>query len=1434
MNKCRLSLTLTLLSLFLQYSYSQTTLYLSTSGGSFTSEKWVEITTLPNGAGLQIWGQGDGSYGNSPGLLNDATFVINCGTTYYINAYDKYDDSWDGTTYEIWTGPGKTGLLVANNGGLSPDDNNDDDASSAFGDSQADELEVSEGFSTVCPCNAPAALFSIQEDCNNAQFFVDVQLTNTGDATAVNIMNGTTTYFSNVGPGNYLIGPFAYSSAVTIEVDGTAYSGCLLSSNSLSEDCQCTTPPSATTNTTNLDCATATYDIQVSIGSFGNGTAADILIDGINVQSNANLGQNYVFSGYSTGNHAVQINASGLGFVDCNQSYLVNESCNGTDTWSLSAPDITNNCSSGDLSVASIDGPTDFGPFCWAGGVSGFGLNFLRPCNSGFDNTTDYTDIWYQVDLPDGSDQMTLELTGLGSNEYIAYTLHTSGPLASSDDFMVNATADQECSFFSQTVTSHTISGLTAFSTAPIYIRIMSASPNQNLACGAYVHPSFSICATAPQANDACNDAIDITINNGGSISNGNLADASDEGINCLGGVTGKDLWYNISNILSSDPNYNGPYQVQFNANGQTGERMIVQLINGCYTCGSITVLATDTLQFASPDSTNFGGFVLSGGISDYKIRLVEYGTTNSFSAAAKLMVVNDECDYFNAPVTAFRLWDGSTAINRNVDMNFANNNDLYYNFNSLSAIPSYSGSVNFSVNGLAANQSVEIEVYERNPLYSTDCTNLSLVGSSISINNDGIYNYDCLNQFEGAYLVRVVDKGSSPAVFTLSATPNPPVPINDDCSTIWDGNNITFEGNAFNITGTTITSDFSNARQCNSINALCGGLDLTASKDLWYVFEIPNSNCPDISASTTISDIDITYDASNAFRDAYIYVYEDCNASTLIDCSGSLDGAGESYRVSGLQAGQTYLLRIKPSSLNSNNNFSFDLSTSLGPVRPCNDRSENAHSLGSILQSGMDRTTCLNGPFSAQGASSSSNPASGTDVWLSFVAPNPANGQSYQIPESYLTIYLQSLSGTGNPYPLSLRVYDEVGLNNSVGVPLGETSVGSGSSTISTNTNGDAWLSLGHLTPGETYFIRISHNQAVGEEVLYNLCMYESPAQNPCDQSAIAVADGVECNNDCSKYYKIQIPDNTPSAYYRFEAIGNNGTEVNLRMFYQANETLGTNNGSITDVDQACGVQSLVPKEGQGPLSDPGTCNGGSGNYGVFNLIGAALGSANLYYLEVYDENNLLGCGGVDICQINILGPYSSLALAQANGTPDITCVNTLPVQLLSFEAQSNENSNKISWSSSQEIDLLAYDLQRSKDGIEFESIHRVMSLQNNYEQQQYQFEDYQFYPLSYYRLVQEDMDGTEAYSNIIALERNYSNTTVIRPNPFKNQMEILSMPDGDKRIVVRNSLGATVLSFRSLNKALLIDTKDLVSGAYSISIYMENATISRKIIKE
>lgn len=36
----------------------------------------MNITTERNGEGTQIWGQGNGDYGDSPGLLDDVTFCI--------------------------------------------------------------------------------------------------------------------------------------------------------------------------------------------------------------------------------------------------------------------------------------------------------------------------------------------------------------------------------------------------------------------------------------------------------------------------------------------------------------------------------------------------------------------------------------------------------------------------------------------------------------------------------------------------------------------------------------------------------------------------------------------------------------------------------------------------------------------------------------------------------------------------------------------------------------------------------------------------------------------------------------------------------------------------------------------------------------------------------------------------------------------------------------------------------------------------------------------------------------------------------------------------------------------------------------------------------------------------------------------------------------
>lgn len=83
-----------------QFSLSQN-VYITSSGGNFTTEKWMSISTGVNGSGIQVWGQGNGIYGDGQGVIEDEEVDLSayCGQTLYINAYDRYDDSWDGTTY---------------------------------------------------------------------------------------------------------------------------------------------------------------------------------------------------------------------------------------------------------------------------------------------------------------------------------------------------------------------------------------------------------------------------------------------------------------------------------------------------------------------------------------------------------------------------------------------------------------------------------------------------------------------------------------------------------------------------------------------------------------------------------------------------------------------------------------------------------------------------------------------------------------------------------------------------------------------------------------------------------------------------------------------------------------------------------------------------------------------------------------------------------------------------------------------------------------------------------------------------------------------------------------------------------------------------------------------------------------------------------------
>ena len=146
---------LTILSLFVCLGMNaQSTIEITTSGGSFPGEKWVSITTAIDGGGTQVWGQGNGTQCDGAGLLTNEMVSIAPGT-YYVNCYDQYDDSWDGTLISVTA----YGSVIGDNGGVSPTDGADTDASSAC-EGTAEEFEAS--FVIVVPappsCVLPSTL----------------------------------------------------------------------------------------------------------------------------------------------------------------------------------------------------------------------------------------------------------------------------------------------------------------------------------------------------------------------------------------------------------------------------------------------------------------------------------------------------------------------------------------------------------------------------------------------------------------------------------------------------------------------------------------------------------------------------------------------------------------------------------------------------------------------------------------------------------------------------------------------------------------------------------------------------------------------------------------------------------------------------------------------------------------------------------------------------------------------------------------------------------------------------------------------------------------------------------------------------------------------------------------------------------------------------
>ncbi|MCB9033972.1 MAG: T9SS type A sorting domain-containing protein [Chitinophagales bacterium] len=173
------------------------------------------------------------------------------------------------------------------------------------------------------------------------------------------------------------------------------------------------------------------------------------------------------------------------------------------------------------------------------------------------------------------------------------------------------------------------------------------------------------------------------------------------------------------------------------------------------------------------------------------------------------------------------------------------------------------------------------------------------------------------------------------------------------------------------------------------------------------------------------------------------------------------------------------------------------------------------------------------------------------------------------------------------------------------------------------------------------------------------------------------------------------------------------------------------------------------------------------------------------------------------------------------------------LPVQLTAFNATCNENSVELTWQTASEINNSHFEIERSTNAQDFESIATIPTQNGNANNiQNYQTVDEN--PLStitYYRLKQVDNNGNYTYSSIVKTNCSTSNQIPIvniYPIPATNFITVdIKHLVGNKQLIIYNTEGK-VMHQQSLNNdenvVQQIDISNYAKANYILRIDVDN----------
>jgi hypothetical protein len=191
----------------------------------------------------------------------------------------------------------------------------------------------------------------------------------------------------------------------------------------------------------------------------------------------------------------------------------------------------------------------------------------------------------------------------------------------------------------------------------------------------------------------------------------------------------------------------------------------------------------------------------------------------------------------------------------------------------------------------------------------------------------------------------------------------------------------------------------------------------------------------------------------------------------------------------------------------------------------------------------------------------------------------------------------------------------------------------------------------------------------------------------------------------------------------------------------------------------------------------------------------------------------------------------YFASQKVQAEG---YTSDAALPLKLISFSAQSTANTNKLYWNTVNESNMKNFEIVRSSDAINYNSIGKVAAM--NAANNSYFFVDHSNSSVTYYRLKMFNKDGSYATSFVVTVKNKTSAAITLHPNPVKDVVTVTHPSAEEKQQFNLLTIVGKVIRSIDVSKGSTqtsIDVSFLQPGIYMLRYGHDKEKQTLKLVK-